>query len=163
MSSARILVIEDDEDIRTMCDRCLTATGYEVHTAENGATGLERAVAVRPDVILLDLMMPRVDGWQVVSRLRADESFALVPILLLTAGNEPDDRVAAFKLGADDYISKPFRPAELQIRVTRALRNRAQLSYFAGGLKRARPSLPALEIEPMESIPPTAPSESESA
>jgi two-component system OmpR family response regulator len=157
MNEPRILVIEDDPAIRRLLAKSLTAAGFEIQSADDGAEGLERAEQWRPDLVVLDLMMPRVDGWQVVSKLRANPEFALTPILLLTAANTAEDRYAAFKLGADDYISKPFRPAEIVIRVQRALRHRAQLTYFAQGLRRMARSEPPLEIEPLESLPPPAP------
>ena len=138
MNKPRILAIEDDEAIRRLIEVTLTARGYEIHTAHDGIAGLAAAETLRPDVIVLDVTMPRMDGWQVLAKLRETPEFAFTPVLLLTALGSPDNRVEGFRLGADDYISKPFRAAELELRVARALRQRAQLVYFSSGLSRAR-------------------------
>ncbi len=142
MSPPRILVIEDDGAIRRLIEATLSRRGDEVHCAVDGVAGLEAAERVQPDVIVLDVMMPRMDGWEVLTRLRASDAFAFTPVILLTALASPDHRVEGFRLGADDYITKPFRAAELELRVTRALKQRAQLVYFSQGLTRARGAAP---------------------
>lgn len=120
--SAKILVIEDEERIRQFLQRGLSFEGYRVETAEDGQTGLELARENPPDLVLLDLMLPGIDGLEVCRRLRAASD---VPILMLTAKEAVDDRVAGLDAGADDYLVKPFAFDELMARV-RALLRRAQ-------------------------------------
>ncbi|MEI8257114.1 MAG: response regulator, partial [Deltaproteobacteria bacterium] len=154
MSPPRILVIEDDSTIRRLIEVTLSRRGDEVHCAEDGVAGLEVAERVQPDVIVLDVNMPRMDGWEVLKRLRASESFAFTPVILLTALASPDHRVEGFKLGADDYMTKPFRAAELEMRVVRALKQRAQLVYFSQGLARARAAKPGTLRGSLAEFPP---------
>ena len=119
----RLLVIEDELPMRTALADCLTAEGYRVMTAADGEAGLQRALADHPDLILLDLMMPKLDGYAVCAELRRLE--IQVPILILTAKGQVADRVRGLDLGADDYLVKPFSLDELLARVRAALR-RAQ-------------------------------------
>jgi DNA-binding response OmpR family regulator len=137
------LVIEDDEAIRRLIETTLKARGHAVKSAVDGLAGLEAARASTPDVIILDVTMPRMDGWTVLSKLRENDGFAFTPVILLTALGSPDQRADGFRLGADDYMTKPFRPAELELRVAKALKQRAQLVYFSKGLERARASASA--------------------
>ena len=109
----RVLVIDDEEPIRLLCRVNLEATGIEVSEAEDGNTGLESARAERPDVILLDVMMPGMDGWQVFDELRKDESTAEIPIVFLTARAELRDQARGLELGGVDYVTKPFNPLNL--------------------------------------------------
>ncbi len=120
--SAKILVIEDEERIRQFLQRGLGFEGYKVEVAEDGPTGLELAREYPPDLVLLDLMLPGMDGIEVCRRLR---SASEVPILMLTAKESIEDRVAGLDAGADDYLVKPFAFDELMARV-RALLRRAQ-------------------------------------
>ena len=120
--SARILVIEDEERIRNFLQRGLTFEGYRVDTAADGEAGLEIARDNPPDLVLLDLMLPGLDGLEVCRRLRAVSD---VPILMLTARESVEDRVTGLDAGADDYLVKPFAFDELMARV-RALLRRAQ-------------------------------------
>ena len=120
--SARILVIEDEERIRNFLQRGLTFEGYRVDTAADGEAGLEIARDNPPDLVLLDLMLPGLDGIEVCRRLRAASD---VPILMLTAKESVEDRVTGLDAGADDYLVKPFAFDELMARV-RALLRRAQ-------------------------------------
>ena len=120
--SAKILVIEDEERIRQFLQRGLTFEGYRVDVAEEGQTGLDFARDNPPDLVLLDLMLPGIDGLEVCRRLRAVSE---VPILMLTAKEAVEDRVAGLDAGADDYLVKPFAFDELMARV-RALLRRAQ-------------------------------------
>ncbi len=122
-SSARILVIEDELPMRTALEDCLQADGYRVLTAENGERGLERAIAEKPDAVLLDVMMPRLDGFAVCRELRHLQP--TTPILMLTAKGQIEDRVHGLDSGADDYLVKPFSTEELLARV-RALLRRTQ-------------------------------------
>jgi two-component system response regulator MprA len=118
----RILVIEDEERIRQFLKRGLTYEGYVVDGADDGKSGLERARDNPPDLVLLDIMLPGIDGLEVCRRLRAASA---VPILMLTAKESIEDRVAGLDAGADDYLVKPFSFDELLARV-RALLRRAQ-------------------------------------
>lgn len=120
-----ILVIDDDEKITSMLRRSLAFEGYTVRTARNGMEGLEALWQEEPDLIVLDIMMPGVDGWEVCRRLR--EAGSRVPVLMLTAKDEVGDRVRGLDAGADDYLMKPFALEELLARV-RALLRRSSAS-----------------------------------
>lgn len=120
--TTRILVIEDEERIRQFLQRGLSFEGYRVDTAEDGQTGLDLARENPPDLVLLDLMLPGMDGIEVCKRIRAVSD---VPILMLTAKETIEDRVVGLDAGADDYLVKPFAFDELMARV-RALLRRAQ-------------------------------------
>lgn len=117
--SARILVVDDDETVREIVARYLEREGYAVEAVGNGKVALERALAEPPDLVLLDLMLPGMDGLEVCRRLRA---LAPVPVIMLTARGQESDRVIGLELGADDYVSKPFSPKELVARVRAVLR-----------------------------------------
>ncbi|MBD0380144.1 response regulator transcription factor [Paenibacillus sedimenti] len=120
----QILVIDDDEKITSMLRRGLAFEGYSVTTAGNGSEGLKQMLSSEPDLIILDVMMPQIDGWEVVRRVR--ESGSEVPILMLTAKDEISDRVKGLDLGADDYLVKPFALEELLARVRVLLRRRTE-------------------------------------
>ena len=109
----RVLVIDDEAPIRLLCRVNLEAEGMEVSEAADGPTGLERARDERPDVILLDVMMPGLDGWQVAEELLDDERTNDIPIVFLTARAEFRDRARGLDIGGIDYITKPFNPLEL--------------------------------------------------
>src|SRR2546421_9253247 len=119
----RILIIEDELPMRTALADCLAGEGYRVLTATEGETGLKRALEEKPDLVLLDIMMPKLDGYAVCAELRRLAN--PVPILMLTAKGQVEDRVAGLDVGADDYLVKPFSTEELLARV-RALLRRAQ-------------------------------------
>jgi len=116
----RVLVIEDDTQVRTALSRALKFEGYDVETAGDGAEGLERVLTAAPDAIILDVMMPHVDGLEATRRLRARGD--TTPILMLTARHEVSDRVAGLDAGADDYLVKPFALEELLARLRALLR-----------------------------------------
>lgn len=118
----RILVIDDDEKITTLMKRVLNFEGHETYIAFSGQEGLELAAQAEPDLVILDIMMPGMDGWEVCRRIRMQSD---VPILMLTARDEVADRVRGLDAGADDYLVKPFALEELLARV-RALVRRAQ-------------------------------------
>jgi two-component system, OmpR family, response regulator MprA len=120
--SARVLVVEDDEAIADVLRRSLRAEGHEVQSAGDGAEALTVAEQFAPDLVVLDLGLPRLDGIEVLRRLRADSSD--VPVLILTARTETDDRVEGLDSGADDYLPKPFERAELLARIRALLRRR---------------------------------------
>jgi DNA-binding response OmpR family regulator len=111
--SKRILVVDDEEDILHFLELVLGDKGYEVTTAANGHEALARAQADRPDLILLDIMMPQMDGWEVLKLLRVDEETATLPVAMLSARTEAQDRVQGLQEGAVDYICKPFALQEL--------------------------------------------------
>lgn len=125
---AKILVIDDEPSIIKLVTAYLKPEGYEVFTAQDGNAGLKAARAFKPDVILLDLMLPGLDGLEVLSRLRRESE---VYVILLTAKTEETDRVVGLSVGADDYVTKPFSPRELVARIKAALR-RMQLVSRAG-------------------------------
>ena len=126
----RILVVEDNPDLAFGLRNNLEIEGYEVMVAEDGPTGLERARKALPDLIMLDLMLPGLDGYRVLRTLR-DEG-VLTPVLILTARGEEADKVRGFRLGADDYVTKPFGVLELLARVEALLR-RSVLAGQRGG------------------------------
>ena len=119
--SADILVVDDDRRITSMLSRALRAEGYEVRTANDGGEGLARVRERQPDLVVLDLLMPGIDGLEVCRRLREEGD---VPILILTAKDETQDRVVGLDSGADDYLVKPFALDELLARVRALLRRR---------------------------------------
>jgi len=115
----KILVIDDDKKITSMMQRVLTFEGHEAFIAYNGEDGLHQAEQYKPDLVILDIMMPGLDGWEVCRRLRMKSD---VPILMLTAKDEVADRVRGLDVGADDYLVKPFALEELLARVRALLR-----------------------------------------
>lgn len=117
--SKKILVVEDDPDIVEICSDYLKAAGYEVITAADGSKGLNMARREKPDLVVLDLMLPEMDGLDVCRALRRESD---LPIIMLTARVEETDKLIGLELGADDYITKPFSPRELVARVRVVLR-----------------------------------------
>jgi DNA-binding response OmpR family regulator len=135
---SRILIIEDETPMRTALADVLEAEGYRVLTAADGESGLHRAVEEKPDLVLLDIMMPKLDGYEVCAELR--RLGHAVPILMLTAKGQVEDRVAGLDVGADDYLVKPFSTEELLARVRALLRRlrrqaRAVLKLKLGGVE----------------------------
>jgi two-component system alkaline phosphatase synthesis response regulator PhoP len=118
----RLLVVEDNADIADLIRRYLERAGHEVEAVASGADALPRARAARPDVVILDVMLPGMDGWQVCQALRRDAETSHVPIIMLTARGEEADRIRGLEIGADDYVTKPFSPKELVARVAALLR-----------------------------------------
>ena len=119
-SLARVLVVDDDDVIRQLIRVNLELEGFEVHTAHDGEDALAKAVALKPDVITLDIMMPRLDGWAAASRLRADPTTAGIKVVLLSARAQEADLARGSRIGVDAYLTKPFDPDEL-IEVVRRL------------------------------------------
>jgi CheY-like chemotaxis protein/MinD-like ATPase involved in chromosome partitioning or flagellar assembly len=113
----KILIIDDDVDTLRLVGLMLQRQGYQVVAASNGSQGLTKAMEDRPDLILLDVMMPDMDGYEVTRRLRKDPATATIPILMFTAKTQLDDKVTGFEVGADDYLTKPTHPTELQAHV----------------------------------------------
>jgi two-component system response regulator RpaA len=119
-----VLVADDDADIDRYVDDNLRLEGFQVVTARDGQEALTKALEVRPDVVLLDVLMPRIDGYTVCSRLRADDRGAGIPVILLTANFITADQEVARQAGADDLVIKPFDPCELMARVKALVRAR---------------------------------------
>jgi DNA-binding response OmpR family regulator len=117
--TGRVLVVDDDETVRDVVRRYLERDGHEVVVAGDGETALQLVAKQLPDLIVLDLMLPGIDGLEVCRRLRQRHS---VPVVMLTALGEEEDRVVGLQLGADDYVTKPFSPRELALRVGSVLR-----------------------------------------
>jgi pilus assembly protein CpaE len=122
----KILIIDDDVDTLRLVGLMLQRQGYEISAASNGTQGLAKALEDRPDLILLDVMMPDMDGYEVARRLRKNPATVTVPILMFTAKTQLDDKVAGFEVGADDYLTKPTHPTELQAHVKALLARSAQ-------------------------------------
>ena len=122
MKRLRILVVDDDERIINFLRSKLKATGYEVFTAGNGIEGLEQAQSQEPELIVLDLIMPKMDGLEMLKELRC---FSTVPVIILTAKGADADKIKGLQLGADDYLPKPFNPDELVARIE-AVKRRLQ-------------------------------------
>lgn len=115
----RILIIEDEKSISDIIEFNLNKEGFEIDAAYNGKTGLEKALSNKPDLILLDVMLPELDGFQVCKKVRETSS---VPIIMLTAKEEEVDKILGLELGADDYITKPFSMRELIARIKANIR-----------------------------------------
>jgi DNA-binding response OmpR family regulator len=139
----RVLVIEDDPILAEVVERYLTRAGFVVDVRADGDAGLERALDWLPDLVVLDVLLPGIDGFEVCRRVRAS---APIPVVMLTARAEEDDRVLGLELGADDYVTKPFSPRELTARITAVLRR-------AGGAVPTPPVGPFragdLEVDPV--------------
>jgi two-component system alkaline phosphatase synthesis response regulator PhoP len=127
----KILVVDDEPSILNLVASYLKAEGYEVFTASDGPAALKAAKAFRPDIIVLDIMLPGLDGLEVLSRLRRESD---VYVILLTARTEETDKIVGLSVGADDYVTKPFSPRELTARVKAALR-RLQAGTGSGSAK----------------------------
>ena len=133
---SKILIVDDDPWIARMVKTMMESRGHTVDTAKEGQEGLEKAFSFLPDLIITDVLMPNMNGWSFVRALRSHEEMALVPVIFLTGLNSDEDRILGFRLGADDYLPKPFRFEELNLRVEKALRNsrrmRAQVQDMSG-------------------------------
>ena len=113
----KVLIVDDEPDVRELVGFNLTKEGWEVIEAANGLEGLKKAREEKPEIIILDIMMPEMDGLTVYKHLRESKKTAQIPVLMLTAKKELDDRLQGLALGADDYVSKPFSTKELVLRV----------------------------------------------
>ncbi len=133
MPKEKILVIDDEPSIINLVTAYLRPEGYEVLTATDGATGLQMARAHKPDLVVLDVMLPGMDGIEVLTRLRRESD---VYVILLTARTEETDKIVGLSVGADDYVTKPFSPRELVARIKAALRR-----LQSGGSPQPEPSL----------------------
>lgn len=140
----RVLIVDDDRTVADVLARYLTREGYQVRTADDGPSGLQSALGDPPDLVILDLMLPGLNGAEICRRLRAT---APVPVIMLTARGEEQDRVAGLELGADDYVVKPFSPREVTARARAVLRRagRATGTPSEPGTLRAG----VLELDPL--------------
>ena len=120
--SKKILIIEDDKDISQLLKHYLEKENYQAETAYTGGLGYEKALKLTPSLIILDLMLPEMDGLEICKELRKDSKTAEIPIIILTAKGEESDKIIGLELGADDYITKPFSPKEVVARVKALLR-----------------------------------------
>jgi len=136
-----VLVIDDESDLIELVRYNLTAEGFQVMAALDGETGLDLASRELPDLVLVDLMLPGMDGLEVCRRLRMAEGTAVIPLIMLTAKASESDRVVGLEVGADDYITKPFSPRELIARVKAVLRRAAPAGPSADRLKRGALSI----------------------
>ncbi len=125
MAGEKILIVDDDKNISELLRLYLQKEGYTTFMAHDGEAGLKMFEAEKPELILLDVMMPKMDGWEVCRKVRANSS---VPIIMLTAKGETFDKVLGLELGADDYVVKPFDPKEINARVKAVLRRTTQIN-----------------------------------
>jgi DNA-binding response OmpR family regulator len=139
-AEARVLVVDDEPMVRDVLSRYLEQSGFEVEAASDGERALAVFDACSPDLVLLDLMLPRIDGFEVFRRIRARNDS---PVIMITARGQTTDRIAGLEIGADDYVSKPFSPAEVVARVRSVLR-RASADRTAD---RARLAFDGLELD----------------
>lgn len=119
---ARVLVVEDEQDVAELIRYNLSREGYEVVVAANGADALKSARELAPAVILLDIMIPHLNGWEVCRRLKQEAETGAIPVIMVTGRVEEGDKVLGFELGADDYVTKPFSPRELVARIRAVIR-----------------------------------------
>jgi DNA-binding response OmpR family regulator len=123
---SKILIVEDDLDVADMLNAYFRVQGYEVFTVNWGEDGVRAALTARPDLIILDIRLPDIDGYEVARRLRSDRKTNAIPIIFLTEKRDRSDRLHGLELGADDYITKPFDVQELRLRVRNSLRRTQQ-------------------------------------
>ena len=135
----RILVVDDEPDITALVAYHLAKTGYRVSMATNGTDALKSAREERPDIVVLDLMLPGLSGYEVLAELRKRDETRDVGVILLTARREEVDRIKGLSLGADDYLTKPFSPHELALRVAALLRRLASPAVSGGSTMAAGP------------------------
>jgi len=121
ISKRKILVVDDEKELVKLITFNLSIAGYNVLSAKNGIEALEISEQENPDLIILDIMLPRIDGWEVCRRLRQNPHTTNIPIIMLSALSEVNDKLRGFDLGIDDYVTKPFSPRELVVRVKRVL------------------------------------------
>ena len=119
MTSSRILVVDDEADISTILSVTLRRAGFEVETAGDGVEAIDQIRRQPPDLVILDVMMPRADGLETLKRIREHAPTAQLPVIMLTAKAQLADKIQGFDRGADDYVAKPFEPSEMLARVTR--------------------------------------------
>lgn len=151
----KILIVEDERDIADLVGFNLERAGYEVIKAHDGITGVELAIQKRPDLIILDLMLPGKDGYGVFKEIRRDSRSRDIPVIMLTARAQTEDRIQGLEAGADDYLTKPFSPKELMLRVQAVLKRSdgppGQVEFTFGPFRFDKNALKFyLEGEPVE-------------
>jgi DNA-binding response OmpR family regulator len=119
----KIMLVDDDAHVIDSLSNILSAAGFEVLAVKDESTVMEKARAESPSLIILDLMLPRVPGLEICKRLKDDVTTQHIPVIMLTAKSNDMDKVAGLRLGADDYVTKPFNPRELILRINRSLLN----------------------------------------
>ena len=152
-TKARILLVEDERDIQELITHRLRRESYDVRTANSGELGMEMIREDPPDVVLLDLMLPGIDGLEVCRRMRSDPQLASVAIVMLTARDEEADIVTGLEFGADDYIAKPFSPRVLLARIRALLRRRAELERGGSGEAESHHVDQAIRLSDIEILP----------
>lgn len=123
MLNQRILVVDDDKEVVRLMRAYLEQAGYEVLVAYDGETAVHTLRREKPDLLLLDLMLPGMDGWAITRLIRSDANLATIPIIMLTARVDDTDKIVGLEMGADDYVTKPYNPREVVARVKARLRN----------------------------------------
>lgn len=121
MQKKKILIVEDEKELVKLIAFHMNIAGYETLSAKDGVEALEVCKLNKPDLIILDIMLPRIDGWEVCRRLKQDSQTSNIPIIILSALSDINDKLRGFDLGSDDYVTKPFSPRELVVRVRRVL------------------------------------------
>lgn len=123
----KLLIIEDDEQVRLLVSRFLRRKDWEFHSATDGREGLEMAASLRPDVLLLDVQLPDMEGWDICRKLRTDAAMRLAAVIMVSGNRlEPDDKVRCLEAGADDFLAKPFDLTELMLRIDTILKVRGR-------------------------------------
>jgi two-component system, OmpR family, alkaline phosphatase synthesis response regulator PhoP len=143
-TQGRVLVVEDEPDVAELIRYNLTREGYEVLVTSNGADALRSARETLPTAILLDIMVPQLNGWEVCRRLKQEAETRAIPVIMVTGRVEEGDKVLGFELGADDYVTKPFSPRELLARIRAVIRRGTQTE---SGSKRIRLTAGDLQID----------------
>ena len=133
----RVLVVEDEADVAEMIRYNLGKEGYDVRLAANGTDALRQIKETKPDIILLDIMVPQLNGWEICRRIKQDRETAAIPVIMVTGRVEEGDKVLGFEMGADDYVTKPFSPRELLARVRAVTRRGRPTGLEAGPVLRA--------------------------
>ncbi|HRH97133.1 MAG TPA: response regulator, partial [Prosthecobacter sp.] len=128
---SKILIVEDESDISELIALHLTREGHEPICVGNGLQVMPVALEQQPELIVLDLMLPGLDGLQIFKRLRADTRTSAIPVIFLTAKGQVTDKIAGLELGADDYLTKPFSPRELYLRISAVLRRVKKVTHVS--------------------------------
>lgn len=136
MAKGRILIIDDEEDLIELVRYNLEQEGFQVQGATDGESGLDLALKETPDLVIVDLMLPGIDGLEVCRALRSSSRTASIPVIMLTAKSAESDRIVGLELGADDYVTKPFSPRELAARVKAVLRRTQAVSAETNVIQR---------------------------
>jgi two-component system, OmpR family, alkaline phosphatase synthesis response regulator PhoP len=142
-SAGRVLVVEDERDVAELLRYNLTKDGYDVVVAATGSDAVKQAHEAHPDVVLLDIMVPQLNGWEICRRLKQDVETRAIPVIMVTGRVEEGDKVLGFEVGADDYVTKPFSPRELLARI-RAVARRGRQDP---GARKAQLKVGDLEID----------------